>query len=136
MTTCQRSPPAHPKQVEPRNSKIAALYQRPYQLTHRHCLHVMAGEGPTSTTLLLKTRKVMDAGLRRHDEVGIADEPPLRAAGVSPPVSGYTPISEPSHTVQAVRRYWWGKQPGISKARTGPTGMSSRLDRPETVVEP
>jgi hypothetical protein len=30
----------------------------------------MAGEGPPSTTVLLTIRKVMDAGLRRHDEVG------------------------------------------------------------------
>ena len=59
------------------------LYHRPYQLTHRQCLHVMAGEGPPSTTLLLTIRKVMDAGLRRHDEVGIADESPLRAASIS-----------------------------------------------------
>jgi len=44
----------------------------------------MAGEGPPSTTLLLTTREVVDAGLRRHDEVGIADESSHRAAGMTP----------------------------------------------------
>jgi hypothetical protein len=45
---------------------------------------VMAGEGPPSTTLLLAAKEVMDAGLRRHDELGVAGESVFRAPGIIP----------------------------------------------------
>jgi hypothetical protein len=44
----------------------------------------MAGEGPPSTTVPHATRKVVDAGLRRHDEVGIADESPIGPLVLAP----------------------------------------------------
>jgi hypothetical protein len=42
----------------------------------------MAGEGPPSTTFLAARDKVVDAGLRRHDDVGDVGVSIVRAPGI------------------------------------------------------
>jgi hypothetical protein len=57
-------------------------YQRPDEMTHRRRSHIMAGEGPPSTSLLMAVTKAVDTDLRRHDDVGVPNESSHRAIGI------------------------------------------------------
>jgi hypothetical protein len=45
---------------------------------------VMVGEGPPSMTLLLATREVVNADLRRHDDVGTTHASTFSRVGLTP----------------------------------------------------
>ncbi len=72
----------------------------------------------------------MDAGLRRHDEVGIADESPDRAVGMSGPLRG---TADPDEALGRYRQAV-ARNPGSAEAWHGLAGALGRLRRLDEAI--